>query len=210
MELTTSKTRIVGLAAAILLATAFPVEAQSSLDNDEWLHKNYFGLAEGYYTSLADFTGGGVAAGGDYVNGVVPWGIGGKAHLSLMFHDFDDWEPDADGSDVFFGADIYLLARAMDVVTIYGGCGIIVHSLDFEYDDTSRTCDGTGTTSNVFAGIRWVFAGHCYVFAEYRREFGEVEVEESYYSTRGWRRITTKKKIDLSDNRVVIGLGGLF
>ena len=209
MELTTSKSLMTGFAAAILLAAALPVEAQANGD-DDWLHQNGFGFGEGYYTTLADFTGGGAAAGGEYVNSAVPWGSGGKLSFSMLFHDYNEPGRDCFASDMFLGADIFLLARAMDVVTIYGGCGVDIHTLDYTYDHTDESYEGGGATSNVFAGIRWVFAGHCYVFAEYRREFGDIEVEGSHYSTRSRSRVTTRQKIDLSDNRVVIGIGGLF
>ena len=216
MELTT-KTLCGGrLATALLLASALLSAPMSQASDDEdWLNKSGFGFFEGFYTSLRDYHGGGYAMGGEYANRTIPWGIGGKLNLSMLFGSEDTSQfytkGDSDVSDVFGGADIYLLARAMDVVTLYGGCGVNFHNLEYTFDNNETIGpDGTGhrTTENVFFGARWVFWKHGYLFAEYRREFGEVQVVEDVSTRRGTTRF--RYNVDMSDNRVVIGLGALF
>lgn len=204
MELTTGRHVLCGLAAALLLASAVPL-AGLAYDEEDWLKKSGFGYIEGYYTRLQEFKGGGMMLGGEYVNDAVPCGIGGSFNFDLLMHDTSEYFAD----DVLGGLNIYLLVRPMDAITLYAGVGGNLHNLTYDFDEGGEMTiyDNTShrTTRNVFVGARWVFAGHCFVFVEYRKESGKIWISET--DSRGNEHI---EKVDMSDNRVLLGIGALF
>lgn len=206
MELTTRKRQTGGIALALLLAAALIFAGSTAGAEEDWTQRSGLGYADAYYTALKDLKGGGFSMGGEYINSITPWGLGADFNLALLMHD----EHGVFTDDVLGGLDIYFLARAMDVVTLYIGIGGVLHNLEMEFDnDVTYGIDSNSShrsTKNVFVGARWVFAGRCFLFAEYRRESGSIWLSDNSSVKRSNQLI----KYDMSGNRVVVGIGAVF
>lgn len=219
------------VALAALAAAPALADNPVGLAQEDWWNKEGFGFVQGYYTQLGDLQGGGFAAGGEYVNEDVHFGIGASFSMDLLYHDYKigdkifDYSSnahDCDAEDFAMGMDLHIPVRIGNSITIYAGAGLHMHVLSLDFRDSrpggdlvdSKAVDSFQTTDSVFFGLRWRLLDHAYVFGEYRREFGNIEVG-SYYtygsSSRTSRKVFTEKfELDVSDDRFVVGLGVLF
>lgn len=206
------KTKIPFQAMALLLSGMFVLAAvpaaradafdefEEEDDAGEWWQKEWFGVAEGYYTQLLEFKGAGFAFGADYVNNAVHFGLGFRGRFATYFeHDYGPCK----GEDSTMGLDVFVPVRITDAVTVYAGGGFDYHDLRFNYDGGGvvRTGDGDQTTECAFAGLRWRYQ-NMFVFGEYRRSLGEVKVH--YDTTQATREYLT---YDMEDDTFRVGAG---
>lgn len=188
------------------------------LTENQWWQKEGFGFGQFYYTQFKvkdlgkPMHGGGFAFGGEYVNSTAHVGIGGT--FSLAWAMMDDTECKADDRQV--GLDLYVPLRISSALTFYAGGGGTVHGFDLDYKDDYGLYGGdkwhqdqlVGTCS-LFAGARWRVYEHIFLFAEYRREFGKIDIvcENYVYRADGSH---PESELDMAGNRFFVGMGALF